>query len=104
MGYTSIADNSGAFAAAKAGTEKPRSTIAATLRQSDTLQRKLLDDAIHPRHRLLYSMRTECDRTGKIQLPNRDRFRSYHFPHPVATKLLSACFAIGGKLTGKAKS
>jgi hypothetical protein len=83
MGYTSIADNSGAFAAAKAGTEKPRSTIAATLRQSDTLQRKLLDDAIHPRDRLLYRMRTECDRTGRIQLPNRDDSEAIISPIPL---------------------
>ena len=51
VGYTSIADNSGAFAAKADPDKRPRSKTATVVRQNDTLQTKYLDDAILPRHR-----------------------------------------------------
>jgi hypothetical protein len=51
VGYTSIADNSGAFAAKADPDKRPRRTTATAVRQNDTLQTKYLDDAILPRHR-----------------------------------------------------
>jgi hypothetical protein len=63
VGYTSIADNSAVFAKAEPD-QRPRSTTATVVRQNGTQQTKNLDDAILPRHRLLYSIEEAATKGG----------------------------------------